>query len=233
MTRIAFFTDIHANLPALEAVLTATEDADLRLFGGDAVGMGPQPDEVVARLAECHNLTCVLGNHDRWFLDGTPSWLYFNLRAHHAWVREQVYATGRMFMAGWPMQYAITVGGVRIVTTHYALEGEGWLPIKNEPTVDELDEMFAGCEADVVLYGHHHPFADDEGRARYVNPGSAGCHDRPEARYCVLDVADGAYTLTHHAAPYDDAPLAAAFKARPVPYKGSIVDTFFGGRFTV
>ena len=63
--RVAFFSDVHANLPALEAAL-----ADARAHGathlihlGDAVGYGPQPAECLARLREVAS-GAVLGNHD-------------------------------------------------------------------------------------------------------------------------------------------------------------------------
>ena len=63
--RIAFFADIHANLPAFEAAL-----ADARSRGathliclGDLVGYGPQPAETVERVRAVSNGT-LMGNHD-------------------------------------------------------------------------------------------------------------------------------------------------------------------------
>ena len=63
--RIAFFSDVHANLPALEAVI---EDARARgathvICLGDIVGYGPQPAETLARLRAVADAV-VLGNHD-------------------------------------------------------------------------------------------------------------------------------------------------------------------------
>ena len=45
--RVAILTDIHSNLPALEAVLAAIDEAgiDRRWCLGDVVGYGAQPDE--------------------------------------------------------------------------------------------------------------------------------------------------------------------------------------------
>src|SRR5512132_1375695 len=61
--RIAVLSDIHGNLPALEAVLAALKPYDAIWQLGDVVGYGPQPNEVVARLAQ-ENATGVRGNHD-------------------------------------------------------------------------------------------------------------------------------------------------------------------------
>ena len=53
--RVAFLTDVHGNLPALEAVLAhaRTQGADEVWNGGDMVGYGPQPEACVQRLREC------------------------------------------------------------------------------------------------------------------------------------------------------------------------------------
>ena len=61
--RLGLLADVHANLPALDAALGALADADALICAGDLVGYGPQPNEVVARLAEL-GVTCVAGNHD-------------------------------------------------------------------------------------------------------------------------------------------------------------------------
>ena len=61
--RIAVLSDIHGNLPALDAVLAALKPYDAVWQLGDVVGYGPQPDEVVARLAD-EGAIGVRGNHD-------------------------------------------------------------------------------------------------------------------------------------------------------------------------
>jgi predicted phosphodiesterase len=61
--RIAVLSDIHGNLPALEAVLASLAPYDAVWQLGDVVGYGPQPDEVVARLA-AEGAVGVRGNHD-------------------------------------------------------------------------------------------------------------------------------------------------------------------------
>ena len=61
--RICVLSDIHGNLPALEAVLAALMPYDALWQLGDIVGYGPQPDEVVARLVE-EKAVGVRGNHD-------------------------------------------------------------------------------------------------------------------------------------------------------------------------
>jgi len=63
--RVAVISDIHANLPALEAVAEAiaAEPVDALWCLGDLVGYGAQPNEC-CRWAMEHADVCLAGNHD-------------------------------------------------------------------------------------------------------------------------------------------------------------------------
>ena len=63
--RLAIVSDIHANLPALEAVLADAESAGVDQLWclGDVVGYGAHPDECASLIAERCAL-CLVGNHD-------------------------------------------------------------------------------------------------------------------------------------------------------------------------
>ncbi|MSO41827.1 MAG: metallophosphoesterase [Solirubrobacterales bacterium] len=63
--RIGILTDIHSNLPALEAVLSAVDEADTEQLWclGDVVGYGAQPDACASLVSERCDLSLV-GNHD-------------------------------------------------------------------------------------------------------------------------------------------------------------------------
>jgi predicted phosphodiesterase len=62
---VAILTDIHSNLPALEAVLAAISEAEVETTWclGDTVGYGAQPDECTKLVSERCDLSLV-GNHD-------------------------------------------------------------------------------------------------------------------------------------------------------------------------
>lgn len=63
--KVAIISDIHANLEALEAVISdiAAYQPDRIVCLGDLVGYGPDPEAVVSRVADL-GITCVLGNHE-------------------------------------------------------------------------------------------------------------------------------------------------------------------------
>jgi hypothetical protein len=123
--------------------------------------------------------------------------------------------------------------GVRTAFTHYGRgpSGQRFRHAIREPTAEDLDELFASHDADLLFHGHDHSGSDVEGRARYVNPGSLGCSSQAVARYCVAQLHQGRYTVEHRAVPYDDARLLRAFEQRAVPERTFIYRAFFGGRW--
>ncbi len=65
MPKLAIISDIHANLPALEAVILELNkhNPDYWICLGDIVGYGPNPKECIGIIMEM-GMKCVLGNHD-------------------------------------------------------------------------------------------------------------------------------------------------------------------------
>jgi predicted phosphodiesterase len=65
MAKLALVSDIHANLPAMEAVLAdlAAVSPDVVYHLGDLVGYAPWPNEIVALLEE-EGIRGVAGNYD-------------------------------------------------------------------------------------------------------------------------------------------------------------------------
>jgi len=100
--RVAFLFDIHANPPAFQAALAAvrTEGADAVYHGGDLVGWGPQPNEVVARVAE-EGIPGVLGNHELLCL-GAFTEEHPLRNAATCWTAEQLSSATREFIVGLP-----------------------------------------------------------------------------------------------------------------------------------
>lgn len=65
MPKIALISDIHGNLPALEAVLETLDShsPDIWICLGDIVGYGPQPSECVQIIMD-RQIPTIMGNHD-------------------------------------------------------------------------------------------------------------------------------------------------------------------------
>ncbi len=236
--RLIVLTDIHANLPALDAALHEIEQQgyDLLVHTGDVIGIGPFPAECLECLCSLPRVQLILGNHDAWFAQGLPNpipaWMSDGEVAHQQWTHAQLDPAHRAEVATWPLVDTQELAGLACTFLHYPLTNtQDWQPILRNPTIADLDQAFANVPTPLIFYGHHHPFSDMQGRARYINPGSLGCASTAIARYTSVEIENGMYTVRHHHVPYDDAPLYQAFERRQVPERAFISRAFFGGRF--
>jgi predicted phosphodiesterase len=229
-------TDVHANLPALEAAISAIEVArcDEIIHLGDAIGIGPFPAETLETLLSLSSFHSVMGNHDAWFVEGVPSELPPHMSEgeaeHFRWTHAQLNPGMRAIVEAWPYSINMDISQLRITFVHYPFneESKAFAPIAVNATPDDLDALFTGVPGDLIWYGHHHPKSDLFGRARYVNPGSLGCAKDGLARFAILSVkSSGDCAIDFQETPYDTAPLFRAFEERQVPERAFIQKAFF------
>jgi predicted phosphodiesterase len=101
--RVLVVSDIHGNLPALEAVLAdARGDYDAVWCLGDTVGYGPWPDECVQRVRDLSSVA-VIGNHD-WAALGRMDVEDFNPEARRAvlWTADHLSAESKAWLSDLP-----------------------------------------------------------------------------------------------------------------------------------
>lgn len=238
MIKIVVMTDIHANLPALEAALEVVreEGYDLLVQTGDVIAIGPYPRECLELILSMPQVVNIRGNHEGYFVDGIPHGGGSEGEvAHQQWVRAQLAQAHRAAVAGWPFRIEQDFEGVKAVFQHSGLgdSGREIQGIPRDPDGAMLDRLFgvgAGT-CDVVFYGHRHEEADVQGTARYINPGSLGCCPTAAARFCVVRFEKGKFAVERRAVRYEDEGLRMAFEQRQVPDREFIGKAFFGGRF--
>jgi putative phosphoesterase len=191
--RMLVISDLHANWPALEAVLAA-EPHDRLLVIGDLVSYGPHAAQVVECIRRRATIT-VRGNHDealahqvdcRCAPASKP--LAEATRARH---REQLDAGQIAFLGGLPASASLHVDGCTFLAVHASPRDPFY---RYTLTPDAPDEHLAAetedVDADYVLLGHTHlPMARRVGRRMIVNPGSVGQprDGDPRASYAVLE----------------------------------------------
>jgi predicted phosphodiesterase len=202
MTHVAALYDVHGNLPALEAVLTEIEDAQL-VFGGD-MAAGPLPAETLDRIMGLDALV-IRGNADRELLsDPLPSGGLID-----EWVGAQLDHRHREFIAALPEQTEIEVDGVgRVLFCHGSPRSDEEMILKTTPE-EWLREMLQGVDADVVVCGHTHMQFDRwVDRWRVVNAGSVGlAYGAPGAHWLLLGPG-----IEHRRTPYDNDSFADEVK---------------------
>ena len=232
--KIAVLTDAHGNLPALQVALRAIrrEGTDAIFHTGDAIGIGPFPAECLELLLSTPRMNLIRGNHDSYFSTGLPERMSDGELKHQQWVHSCLDPSLRSTVREWPYLIQGVYEGVRISFLHYGLTESqiDFTSIIRNPRPIDLDKVFADIKSDLVFYGHDHSPSDLVGTARYVNPGSLGCHAEPIARFAILECENRSYELKMRQVPYDDSALFQQFERHDVPDRHFIYKAFFGGR---
>ena len=232
--KIAVLTDVHGNLPALQVALRAIrrEGTDAIFHTGDAIGIGPFPAECLELMLNTPRMNLICGNHEAWFSTGLPERMSDGELKHQQWVHSCLDPSLRHTVREWPYLIQDVYEGVRTSFLHYGLT-ESQVDFKSiirDPRPIDLDKVFADIKSDLVFYGHDHSPSDLVGTARYVKPGSLGCHSEPIARCAILECESRSYELKMRHVPYDDSALFQQFESRDVPDRHFIYKAFFGGR---
>lgn len=235
---IGVITDIHNNLPALNAVLARLDDCDAILCCGDIIGIGPHPEETVQRLMQLPNLIAVRGNHDRYLLEGMPSsvpndeGMDEGEMGMHRWEHARLSGASVAFLRALPYRADVELGGLRISVMHYCMdETNRYVNYTPNPSPDDLLRMFAGEAADVILYGHDHaPCVQRAGGRLFINAGSLGCpaQDINIARAGILTIAYGHADFAPLRVKYDAKKVVADIDRHAYPDHQPVKQYFFG-----
>jgi len=236
--RIAVISDVHANLPALDAVLAAIRDAgqpEALWHLGDVVGYGPHPAEVIDRLRAAGALG-VMGNHDAAAIGriGTE-WFNDDARTAIEWSAERLGAPHLAWLRGQPESRR----EMDVTLVHGSPRDPIWEYVYSPPIARS---NFGAFDTRLCLVGHTHVplvFRDRDGHASaespddgetielrstraIVNPGSVGQPRDGDPRSAWLLLDTDALTATWHRVPYDVRATQADMRAARLP--GRLVD---------
>jgi len=228
--RIAVLSDVHSNLIALDAVLAHAGPVDEVWHLGDIVGYGPDPDGVVARLAEV-TAVGVRGNHDAAALGGDEI-EHFNPEARAAmeWTRGRISDVTRAWLAALPesrsdgemtlvhgsqrdpiWEYLTTAsiarGSFAAMTTTHGLNGHTHVPAAFTLEADRIS-LLRPRDGESLSF---------TGTRTLLNPGSVGQprDGDPAASYLILDPER--QVATWHRVPYDIGTVQAAMREVGLP----------------
>ncbi len=233
--RLAILSDIHSNMPALEAVLGTIDasGADETWCLGDVVGYGANPDECAAAVAERCAVSLV-GNHDL-AVTGELDISSFSPAASAAvrWTQRSVADETLRFLRG--LKPASTDREVALY--HASPRDPVWEYVL---WPDQAAECLAAQATRVSFVGHSHValyFTVPEGNGTperiaqgsqadaattvdvsdgrwLINPGSVGQPRDGDPRAAWLELDTEAWTATYHRVEYDiDRAAEAILKA--------------------
>ena len=222
--RCLVLSDIHANLPALEAVLTDAGQFDVVWCLGDVIGYGPDPNECVARLREYPHLS-LSGNHD-WAALGKIDLRGFNSDARISveWTQRHLAPGARAYLQALPPStiesgYTLAHGSPRQPIWEYILDpmtagnnfgafkttvcmvGHTHIPSMFHMPKDSTDGQHCESHAPVWKQALHL----NSGRW-IINPGSVGQprDGNPDASYAILQPEENVWEYRRVAYPVQD-----------------------------
>jgi putative phosphoesterase len=221
-------TDIHGNLPALQAVLGRVREIGVEELycGGDLVGYGPYPNEVCA-LIEARGIPTIHGNYDYAIardLDDcgcayvTPHDRELGQRSVE-WTLAHTGEASKAFMRGLPFDLRFVMGETRVRLVHGSPRKVNEYLFEDKP--DSLFERLAAqAEADVLVFGHtHKPWVREHGGVLFVNCGSVGKPKDGDARaaFALLEASADGLRVTIERVPYDAEAVAREVEASGLP----------------
>lgn len=193
---LAVFSDIHANLPALEAVMKdiRKHHPDLIYCLGDLVNQNVWNSEVI-QMIQADNIPCIMGNHDQGIGNGRTDFRFsYSMREEEKWGKEAIAYTlsqltdkEKSFLSSLPLHLYFNFdsadGPFNLLMAH------GSPTDMNEyiyylTSEDKLRIMLENAGTHTLLMGHtHHPYhqvlqREQDGKKIYlhaINAGSVGC----------------------------------------------------------
>ena len=196
--RIAAIYDIHANLPALEAVLHELHDlkVDRIVVGGDVLP-GPLLQETIQTLLDVETPTVFIhGNGDRevlaqmngiesdWYRTTPERW-----REPVRWTAQQMRGDHKRLLSRWLSTYQLGIPGLgQVLFCHATPRNDTEIFTRITPETSLLP-LFEKLRVEMVVCGHTHiQFDRMVGTTRIVNAGSVGMpFGKPGADWLLLD----------------------------------------------
>jgi len=193
----AVFSDVHGNLPALDAVLADIERRGVAhaLCLGDLVGYGPSPNEV-ALLIRDRGIPTLMGNYDQGigFETGDCGCVYKTDEqraegaASLAWTQEVASDEVKAYLRTLEDHFLLDTPAGEILAVHGSPRRINEYLFEDRPA-SAMERMARDYPYPAILFGHTHvPYARTVGETTFVNVGSAGRPKDGDWRVCYAIV---------------------------------------------
>ncbi|MCQ2738610.1 MAG: metallophosphatase family protein [bacterium] len=215
--KIAVMSDIHGNMEALNGVLqdASEQKCEQIYFLGDYAMAGPEPIAAVNKIMELSklaNVKLIQGNTDLMIASFTED-LYANLQKKAPVMAESLKndkeilsVEQKEFLKNLPQTLETEENGIKILLVHGSprRNNEDILP---NTTLEMLEEITSGVDADIILCGHTHiPCGfQTKNKQTVVNVGSVGrpFTENPDSCYLILTISDSKFLCEHRFVSYD------------------------------
>ncbi len=216
--RVAFISDVHSNLEALQSVLAEIGQERICCLG-DLVGYGADPNEVV-QLLKKENVSAVLGNHDYAAITGDTG--NFSTRAALAarWTRKVLTEENAEYLRGLPRAMTLDMDVISIYLTHGSPDDPLWEYVDPLTHSKLFGHYLTKLGVGGISLGHTHiPFAWTGPEGCVFNPGSVGQPRDGDWRssYAIASVENEGLKIEHRRVEYDAQKAGEKIRAAGLP----------------
>jgi len=207
--KICVFSDIHGNYDSLKLLVDSDDfkTADVRICLGDAVVMGPFPNECIQTILD-NNCIWLMGNHDSYIANGLPKEELKNFKpdkiAHKDYMRGIIKSEFKDIMKKLPKDYLLELNNNKMYFIHYVWETwDNVIDNPDIPTLEDISNIFKNIDAKYIFYGHEHNFSHfNDSHKEYICVGSLGM--KYPGHYSIVDIDElGNVKITHKKIDYD------------------------------
>lgn len=227
MTTVVLMSDIHGNLPALEAVADALPSHDAVYVAGDLCLEGPQPAEVVDFIRE-RGWLAVMGNTDRDIVEAAGEDAEKTERM--GWTREQLGQERLRWLANLPFARVVTVDGREAILVVHANPLDMETQLRPGMSAKKLRPFLEGVTADMVAFGHIHlPYLRTVDGILLANVSSVG-HPKDldrRAAFTVVRLDGGRRSVEQVRIPYDMDRTATLLRDSGMPGAEEEIESLF------
>lgn len=212
MTNLAILSDIHGNIPALQAVLAdlATFEIDHVIVPGDVIGFGPSPRQAAQLVLE-KGWSVIRGNNEFFLTDyKTPralaEWDDPVQFAPTIWLDSQFDRKLKTVIGSWADTLSLYFRDAPPILVCHGTPASPWGTIYSTMTEEEIEKTLCDVEAEYVICGHTHlPMDRQSGKWRILNPGAVGVplDGLFSASYMILEGNEEGWTPTFRRVPFD------------------------------
>ena len=233
--RIALISDIHANLPALEAVLKDIRSlgTDQIIFLGDAATNGPHPKETLD-LLQALNCVCILGNHDAAMLEparASELQIAASILPTLEWSLGHLSETNFKFLHTFRPNHKVKFDDALTLLCFHASPRSNTELILSTTADENLSGILSGRSEQILTGGHTHiqMFRQHEEQV-IINPGSVGNafvaayipggetpRLLPWAEYALINAENGGWSADLHRVQFDTKAVQQAVVAGDNP----------------
>ncbi len=232
MKKIAIFSDIHANLQALESIVDDIDrySFDEVIFLGDVLGVGPNPKECLRILMDS-KIKVIKGNHEIYQTDPERAHdlLSETEYTHIAWITSQLDDEEKKYLTTLPMEYEELIDGKLFTFAHFFLnEKKDYYRPLNILGDSRIYEVTEKEETDYMFMGHSHDDFQIHNKSLFTCVGSSGCTKDNATFYTVLEVNEGVVKTFKQELYYDRKAFEKEVLKKDYPERERLVNTFFG-----